>query len=202
MGDIKRIHKKYQKPGHPWNKERIDAEKVLVRAYGLRNKKELWRAETILKNIKDQIKSFPSMPAERAEERAEKLRLRLLRLGIIKEDTNLRDVLGLSTDSILNRRLQTILFNKGLARSCLQARQFIVHEHVQVNGRTVSSPSYLVRVDEEMHISFNPSSSFISDTHPERVPVEKQETKVKITEPEPDIEPEVVELTEEDVAIE
>ncbi|MDP7610203.1 MAG: 30S ribosomal protein S4, partial [Candidatus Woesearchaeota archaeon] len=43
MGDPKKQRKKYSKPSHPWQTERIEVEKVLMKEYGLKNKKEIWR---------------------------------------------------------------------------------------------------------------------------------------------------------------
>lgn len=45
----------------------------------------------------------------------------------------------------LERRLDNVLFRCGYALSRTQARQFISHGHVKVNGRKVSIPSYLVK---------------------------------------------------------
>jgi len=71
------------------------------------------------------------------------------------------------------RRLQTVLFKKGMARSVKQARQFIVHEHVLIGDKKITSPAYLVKVSEEASISFAVSSPLISEDHPERASVEK-----------------------------
>jgi len=56
MGDPRKIRKKYQTPSHPWIKSRIDEEKVLTREFGTKNKKEIWKMETVLKNFKTQSK--------------------------------------------------------------------------------------------------------------------------------------------------
>lgn len=198
MGDIRRTRKKYEAPGHPWNKERIEKEKAYVRLYGLRNKKEIWKANTILKSIKDQIKRFPSLPQERAAVLEQQLRGRLKRLGLIKEDTPLNDVLGFDTDVILDRRLQTIVYNRGLARSAKQARQFIIHEHILVGGSCVNAPGYLVTADEEQSIEFRAKSSLFAEDHPERAVEEKTPEAPKKGSKSEDLEPEVVELKEED----
>jgi small subunit ribosomal protein S4 len=50
--------------------------------------------------------------------------------------------------SLLERRLDNALYRLKLAMSRLQARQVIVHGHVLVNGKKVSSPSYLVSVND------------------------------------------------------
>lgn len=55
--------------------------------------------------------------------------------------------------SLLERRLDNTLFRLKLATSRLQARQIVVHGHVLVNGKKISSPSYLVDINDEIMIS-------------------------------------------------
>ncbi len=203
MGDIKRIRKKYETPRHPWNRERIDAERVQKRDYGLRNKKEIWKFESLLKGFKDQIKAFPSMEPAQAQFQEQKLRERLKRLGIVTDDTPLGEVLGYGVEVMLDRRLQTIVFKRGLARTPKQARQLISHEHITVGERTVNAPSYIVTKDEESTIAFHPSSPLFRDDHPERMqPEEQRAHRKKHVQADEDPQPEVVELTEEDKDIE
>ncbi|MCQ4335807.1 MAG: 30S ribosomal protein S4, partial [Sulfolobales archaeon] len=57
-------------------------------------------------------------------------------------------------------RLQTIVFKKGLARTIHQARQLIVHGHIAIGGRRVTSPGYIVKKSEEDLIDFYPTSPF------------------------------------------
>ncbi len=202
MGDIKRIRKKYTTPMHPWNKERIDAERGYKRTFALTNKKELWKAESILKSFKDQIKSFPSMDPEQAEKQRKQLRAKLKKYGLADENTILADVLGYDTEVILERRLQTLVFKKGLSRTAKQARQFITHEHILVNGRVVNAPGYLVPVSEEAHISFKTTSKLGNEDHPERRQEEVPQQKKKVVEKKQEEQPELVELSEEDKNLE
>jgi small subunit ribosomal protein S4 len=51
---------------------------------------------------------------------------------------------------MLERRLDNVVYRMGLAGSRAQARQFVRHGHVQINGRKVNIPSYLVSVGEEV----------------------------------------------------
>jgi small subunit ribosomal protein S4 len=199
MGDIKKIRKKYAKPIHPWNKQRIDDERRFKRTYGLVNKKELWKAESILKGFKDQIKSFPSMEESQAAVQRDLLRARLMKLGLVKADTPLGDVLAYTTEQILERRLQTIIQNKGYARTSKQARQMIVHEHILVGEKKINSPSYLVTQEEESQIVFDTRSPFFSEQHPERVTEQKARKAPPKKEVAAEDQPEVVELGEEDL---
>ncbi len=51
---------------------------------------------------------------------------------------------------MLERRLDNVVYRAGMASSRAQARQFVLHGHVLVNGRKVNIPSYLVSVGEEI----------------------------------------------------
>jgi small subunit ribosomal protein S4 len=51
---------------------------------------------------------------------------------------------------MLERRLDNVVYRMGVAGSRAQARQLVRHGHVQVNGRKVNIPSYLVSVGEEI----------------------------------------------------
>lgn len=94
-----------------------------------------------------------------------------------------------------------MVFKKGLARTPLQARQLVIHEHIVVGDKKINAPGYLVSVDEESQITFDVKSSFFSADHPERVVV-KKEKKGKEVKSSDDLDVEVVQLTEEDEQIE
>ena len=173
MGDPKKARKKYFTPSHPWQKERIDEEKILSEEYGLKNKEEIYKMKSKLKKFSNQVKQLSGMASEQAEKEKQQLFQRLVRMGLLAGTSNLDDILGLSTKDIMERRLQTIVFRKGLAKSIGQARQFIVHGHVKVKDRKVTIPSYLVSMDEQASISFSAKSSLSSDEHPERKLKEK-----------------------------
>jgi len=167
MGHPKKPRKKYSTPSHPWQKERIDEEKELSRNYGLKNKKEIWRSSTILSKFKRQAKKLSALDTKQSKLETEQLMNRLKSYGLISEGTY-DEVLGLNIESILNRRLQSIIVGKKLARTVKQARQMITHGHVKVGDKTISSPAYLVKIKEEDLITFNDKSSFSDEAHPER----------------------------------
>lgn len=168
MGDPKRIRKKYETPRHPWIGSRIQEEKELRKEYGLANKKEIWKMGTLLKRFKDRAKSLIAQSGDQAVKEREQLIARMARLGLIKADATFDDILGLTINNIVERRLQTVMVRKNLARSPRQARQMIVHRHVIVGDSVVTSPSYLVTVDEEPTIGFTHRSNFANEQHPER----------------------------------
>ena len=178
MGDPKKPKKKYSTPPHPWNKERIEEERGLVKEYGMRNKKELWKIESKLKNFKDITKSLVSLDTEQSMKERKQLMDRLQSLGLIKKESDTGEILGLGLKDFLERRLQTIVLRKGLAKSIKQARQFVVHGHIFVDNKKITKPNHLVTVKEEGLIQFSPSSSLQDELHPERVE-KKKEVRVK-----------------------
>lgn len=206
MGDTKRFTNKFSTPKHPWKRERIDVERVLRRDYGLKNGRELWIVESKLRNFKDQIKRFPRMPQEQMQVERNQLTQRLQKLGLYPEDGDLQKVLGYNTDALLERRLQTVLVRRKLANTMRQARQFITHRHVTVEGRVVTAPGYIVPVTEEASISFRVASNLANDSHPERLSkedaaakrAEEKEARRKLAEAKEAEEAEVIEVTEDD----
>jgi small subunit ribosomal protein S4 len=182
LGDPKKLRKKYQTPAHPWNKEKIEAEKILLKEYGLNRKKEIHIADSFLKKYKNISKRLIADSSEQgAKERVQTLR-KLKKLGLISEVAQLDDVLSLELKDVLERRLQTLLFRKGLARSVRQARQFITHGHVSIGEKAITSPSYLTSLEEENNFNFKVTSALNDEEHPERVSIVKeiQEEKEKI----------------------
>jgi small subunit ribosomal protein S4 len=150
MGDPKKSRKSWERPGHPWIKERLIREMELVGKYGLRNKKELWKAQTLLREFRRRAKALLSLPPELRVVREKELVSKLYRLGLLNsENAAVEDILALDVESVLERRLQTIVFKKGLASSIHHARQLITHGHIAIGIRRVTSPGYLVSRDEE-----------------------------------------------------
>lgn len=146
---MRRFKKKYKRPLRPFDKERMEVERELMKKYGLRRKREIWRAEEILRKFRRMARKLAAEPDEK---RKKELFGKLERYGILSPKT-LDDILSLTVEDILKRRLQTILYLKGLARTPKHARQLIVHGHVSINGRKVTFPSYLVPKEEEDKIS-------------------------------------------------
>jgi len=94
---------------------------------------------------------------------------RLGRMGVLPmEGAALDDVLALDVEAVLSRRLQTLVFVKGLANTPRQARQFVRHGHVSILGRRVVVPGYLVRREEEETVTYDMRSAIANDMHPAR----------------------------------
>lgn len=149
MGDPKRPRKQYETPSHPWKADRLATELQLVGEYGLRNKRELWRAQTILRKIRAHARRLFGLTGEERAKEERTLIRRLYRMGLVEENATADDVLKLTVRDILERRLQTMVYKLGFARTFYQARQLIVHGHVYVSDRKVRSPSYHVMRGEE-----------------------------------------------------
>jgi small subunit ribosomal protein S4 len=126
--------------------------------YGLRNKREFWKMRTTLGNWRSIARKSRSLSKERAAEVQETLSKKLIRLGVVGPEARFEDVLSLTVEDLLKRRLQTIVFEKGFAKTIYQARQFIVHGHIQVVGKKIDSPSYIVKKEEEDFIGYAPNS--------------------------------------------
>lgn len=128
--------------------------------YGLRNKREYWKSRTILANWRNIARQSRTLSKEEALEVQQTLIRKLDRLGVIGSEAEFEDVLLLTEEDVLKRRLQTLVFEKGLASTIYQARQLIVHGHIQVGGKKINAPSYLVKRAEEDIIGFAPNSPF------------------------------------------
>jgi small subunit ribosomal protein S4 len=146
MGDPKKPKKTWKGPRHPWRRDVLRREMELIGIYGLRNKRELWKAMTILRKFRHHARR---LLAQRDEKQVQELLSRLHRLGLLPANATLDDVLSLRVEDILERRLQTIVFRKGLAKSMHHARQLIVHGHIAIGGARVRTPNRLVTIDEE-----------------------------------------------------
>lgn len=165
MGDPRKQRKKYDAPRFPWRTDILREELNLLGQYGLRNKHELWRHKTLLSRFRGTARSLLGKSPEERKRIEKELLTRLKRLGIMHETAVLDDVLDLATEDILERRLQTIVFRKGLATSLHQARQLVTHGHIAVGKKRVTVPSYLVMKEEENQIAYAPQSPLSNPAH-------------------------------------
>lgn len=155
MGDPKKSRKKWEGPAHPWRREALAQELELLGKYGLRNKRELWIAKTLLKRWRMKARRLLALPPEQREVQAKPLVSRLYQLGLLASpEASLSDILRLSVEDVLERRLQTVVHRKGFASSPHHARQLIVHGHVAIGARRIRSPGYLVSRGEEEQINY------------------------------------------------
>jgi len=169
MGDPKFPSKHYNTPSHPWQKTRIDQERNLTHQYGLKNKKEIWRADTKVREMRRQARKLTAKASEGQAQKEKNLLLNKLdRLGMLEQGAGLEDVLRMSPENILNRRLQTQVYLQGLASTVKQSRQLIIHGHISVEGAINRVPGMIVTKSQEKNITYSPSSALNSDLHPVR----------------------------------
>ncbi|WP_324662571.1 30S ribosomal protein S4 [Haloarcula sediminis] len=157
----------YETPNHPYQGERIADESNLKGRYGLKNKEELWRAQSELRGYRREARKLLGS-TEGTDLEAEEFLARLKRYGILNEQDQLDDVLSLDVTDVLERRLQTVVYRKGYANTPEQARQFIVHGHIELDDARVTRPSMKVDVAVESSVGFDENSSLSDELHPER----------------------------------
>lgn len=147
MGHPRRQRKKSSSPFRPYDKERIEREKRVMKEFGIRRKQEIRRAEALLRDFRQRARSLQAVSDQKKEK---DLFGKLQKMGL--SSAKLDDILELKLENVLSRRLQTIVHKKGLSNTVKQSRQMIVHGHVAISGRRIRWPGYLVPVDEESEI--------------------------------------------------
>ena len=152
MGSPKRLRKKYEMPANMWDSSRIAQQHEIKEKYGLKKMRELWQAESELSRIRKNVREI--LAGRESEETGRQIISRLASYGIVKPDATLDELLSIGVDSLLERRLQTVVAKKGLARTLKQARQLITHGFIAINGKKVTTPSYEVRTSEESLIGY------------------------------------------------
>jgi small subunit ribosomal protein S4 len=171
MSSQKFPRKRYETPMHPWKETRIKSERELMKKYGLKNHKEVWKAKTYLGKHREQARELLAKlgtASPQAKKESDQLLLHLTRMGIVSMGASLDDVLALDTETVLSRRLQTLVYLKGFSSTPYQARQLISHGHVAVSGRKVTIPSFMVAKDEESQIQYTIRSPLNELSHPAR----------------------------------
>ncbi|NHJ33007.1 MAG: 30S ribosomal protein S4 [Asgard group archaeon] len=165
MGDPRKIRKKYKTPRQPFERHRIDHDIQIVGKYGLRNMKAVWKHSTMLRHFRGNARRLLSLEDEDRKIGEQELLGRLQRMGLVSKKATLDDVLSLQIEDFLERRLQTLVFKKGLATTPHHARQMIVHGHILIGERIAKSPSYLVSPAEESLLGFVPASPYRKTSH-------------------------------------
>merc|ERR1719171_1667441 len=160
---LRNFSKTSKPPRRPFEKERLDAELKLIGQYGLKNKREIWRVRLALAKIRATARTLLTKdekdPSRIFEGQA--LLRRMTRYGILDEDKQRLDyVLSLKIEQFMERRLQTLVFKRGLAKSIHHARVLIRQRHIRVGRQIVNVPSFMVRVESQPHIEFALSSPF------------------------------------------
>ncbi len=173
MGYPGKNTKSYDTPRHPWQAARMAEEVGHVKTYGLRNKREVWKAQTLLRNYR---RSAMEMLAETTEgelsghvkQKSDDILAKLKRYGILSPEGGLDDILALDARNFLDRRLQTQVYRQGFANTLRQARQFITHGHIAIEAKKITVPGYMVTKEEELKIEYYLNSPLKSESHVQR----------------------------------
>jgi small subunit ribosomal protein S4 len=179
VGDPKFLRRLYDTPKHPWEATRMEEERKFLVKYGLKNKREFWKAQSNLRGFRRQAMDLAARL--RAGEPQAKLETdgllgRLTRLGVVPVGSStLDDVLALRVEELLERRFEWIVYRKGMAPTPNGARQLIVHGHLSIGDHRVTRPGYLVLATEEAQISYAPTSPLNDDAHPLRTAIREQQ---------------------------
>ncbi len=169
MGDPRSQKKKYVAPKTPFDSDRFEQELQMVGIYGLRNKKELWKHRTELSNYRRQARNLLALPVSERALQERELVDKLARLGILTAEPTLDHVLDLTMENLLERRLQTLVFRKGLASSMHHARQLVTHGHIALDTARVDTPQRIIAVAEENRIQYSSKSALNDASHPARI---------------------------------
>lgn len=183
MGAPKRNRKKYNKPKNRYNLIRIESDRALIKEYGLKNMRELWKVQTELSRLRRNVRMLlAGTPGFEGVQ--EGIISRLSNLGIVSSDVELDRILGLKADDLLNRRLQSRVFKMGLARTMKQARQLITHGFISIEGVKIDKPGYVVRLTEEDRIGYYKPIEII--------PIKESTEDVKVEEIKKEIEEKII----------
>ena len=160
MGDTKNFRREWKKPKRPFNFDLKMEELKILGTFGLKTKRELWKARTELSRVRNQARSLLALRQD-VRDREEPILLNSLsRIGLVEQNATLDDVLNLEIDDLLSRRLQTVIMKKFYFKTPYQARQAISHGHIMIGDRIVNIPSYVVKVDEEDKVKLTSESIF------------------------------------------
>ncbi len=179
MGDPKFARSKTQTPTHPWKQARIDEEHALKEKYGLKKvggMKEIWREKSSLRRHRNQaMKLIGRVDTSEGHFAREKIDLvnSLCRQGLLVEGANIDDVLQINVEHMLSRRLQSVVYYRGLAPSMRAARNMIVHGHISIGEQKMTVPGYHIRKHEEEDLNYSSNSVYNDPNHPFRLEMEK-----------------------------
>jgi len=160
MGDTKNFRRVWKKPKRPLNFDLKMDELKILGTFGLKTKRELWKARTELSRVRNQARSLLALRQDVREQKEPILMNSLSKVGYVQSDATLDDVLNLEINDLLGRRLQTIVQKKFYFKTPYQARQAVSHGHVLIGDQIVNIPSYLVKVDEEDKVKLTSESVF------------------------------------------
>lgn len=137
-----------------WNLQRIQNDNAFLDEFGLKNMRELWKVQTEISRLRGNVRKLLSGTSEETTKTQAQILSRLAKYGVASKESTLDNLLDLNEKAFLSRRLQSLVFKKGMAKTIKQARQIITHGFISINGKRVNRPGYMVQVDEEGHIGY------------------------------------------------
>ena len=195
MGDPKNPRRVWKKPKRPLNYDLKMEELKTLGTFGLKTKRELWKAHTELSRLRHQARSLLALRQEIRKEKEPILMKSLTKIGLVHDDSTLDDVLNLQVTDLLSRRLQTVVLKKFSFKTPYQARQAVVHGHIMIGDRVVTVPSYVVEKTEEKDVHLTPDS-------PMKKVLEQQEKSQSEAQPTTSTEPETAQQVEAETKVE
>ena len=202
MGHPKFARPKTRAPTHPWKQARIDEEHALKDKYGLKKvggMKEIWREKSALRRHRNQaMKLIGRVDITEAHFTREKddLVASLCRQGLLAGGAGIDEVLQITVEHMLSRRMQSVVFYKGLVPSMRAARNLIVHGHISIGKQRMTVPGYHILTHEEDLIQYSSNSPFADPEHPFRKDMEELRLTMVADVDEEEVDP-VREATEE-----
>ena len=179
MGHPKFARPKTQTPAHTWKAARIEEEHALKEQFGLKRvggMREIWREKSALRLHRNQamklIGRVDSSEGHFAREKTD-LVTAMVRKGLLAEGSSIDDVLQITVEHMLSRRLQSVVYYRGLAPSMRAARNMIVHGHISIGEQRMTVPGYKILRDEEDNLQYSANSPYLNDNHPFRVEMEQ-----------------------------
>jgi small subunit ribosomal protein S4 len=178
MGHPKFARPRYDTPAHPWKKGRIEEEHALKEQFGLKQvggMKEIWKAKSKLRRWRQNaMKLIGRADTTQGHFSREKDDLveSLYRRGLLGDGASLDDILQISVEHVLSRRLQSQVYYRGLAASMRQARQLVVHGHIALGDQKMNVPGYIITRDDEHSLTYHSTSPLLDGNHPIRVEIE------------------------------
>ena len=137
--------------------------------------REIWREKSALRRHRNQamklIGRVDSTEGHYAKEK-EQLLNSLTKKGLLQTGADVGDVLEINVEHMLSRRLQSVVYYKGLAPSMRAARNLIVHGHICIGDQRMTVPGYHVLKEEEDSLQYSENSPFVDPEHPFRKELE------------------------------
>jgi small subunit ribosomal protein S4 len=154
--------------------------------------KEIWKAKSKLRRWRQNaMKLIGRVDTSEGHFSREKDDLieSLYRRGLLGDGATLDDILLLTVEHVLSRRLQSQVYYCGLASSMRQARQLVIHGHIGIGDQKMTVPSYIITRDDENILTYHHTSPLTDDSHSIRIEIETKRASAEYGEEEDESTP-------------